>query len=137
MDPMDLDPQQLSQLTAMDAQELSFRVDAMQLVQGPTKKHSCKRKWNSFNRQARGGHRAMKTIYEVPKQKIRIFPHRLFLSDIGVPFTAESLEKVLRAYGLDYSIQKKMKQWVEGGRQAVRDMLRKMGELSVIEEMEE
>jgi hypothetical protein len=137
MDAMELDPQQLSPLTPMDAQELSFRVDAMQLVQESTKKQYDRRKWNSFNRQERDGRRVMKNIYEAPKSRIRIFPHRLFLSDIGFPFTAESLEKVLSAYGLDYSVQKKTKQWAEEGRQAVREMLRKMGELSVIEEMEE
>lgn len=137
MDNMDLDPQELFQFTAMDAQELSSRVDTMQLVQESTKIHHGKSKWHSFNRQARDGCRVMKTIYEVPKRKIRIFPHRVFLSDIGVPFTAESLEKVLSAYGFDCSFQKKTKQWAEEGRQAVREMLRKMETLSVIEEMEE
>jgi hypothetical protein len=139
MDAMDLEPQQLSQLTALDAQEPSFRVDAMQLVQDSTKKQYHKGKWNSFNRQARDGCRVMKKIYEVPKQKIRIFPHRLFLSGIGVPFTAESLKEVLSAYGygLQYNVRKKMEQWTEEGRQDVREMMQRMGQLSVIEEMGE
>jgi hypothetical protein len=139
MDAMELDPQQLSQLTAMDAQELSFRVDAMQLVQESTKKQYHKSKWNSFNRQARDGRRVMKTMYEVPKPRIRIFPHRIFLSDIGVPFTAESLKEVLSTYGygLEYNVKKKMERWAEEGRQDVREMMQRMGQLSVIEEMEE
>jgi hypothetical protein len=136
MDAMDLDPQQLSQLTAMDAEELSFRVGAMQFSQESTKRQHDKRKWNSFNRQA-DGRRVMKKIYEVPKQKIRIFPHHLFLSDIGVPFTTESLKEVLSAYGLEYNVRKKMEQWAKEGRQAVREMMQRMGQLAVIEEMEE
>jgi hypothetical protein len=82
MDAMDLDPQQLSQLTAMDAEELSFRDDAMQFIQESTKRQHDKRKWNSFNRQA-DGRRVMKKMYEVPKQKIRIFP-TAFFSQISV-----------------------------------------------------
>ena len=136
MDAMDLDPQQLSQLTAMDAEELSFRDDAMQFIQESTKRQHDKWKWNSFNRQA-DGRRVMKKMYEVPKQKIRIFPHRLFLTDIGVPFTTESLKEVLSAYGLEYNVRKKMEQWAVEGKQAVREMMQRMGQLSVIEEMEE
>jgi hypothetical protein len=136
MDAMDLDPQQLSQFTAMDAEELSFRVDAMQFIQESTKRQHDKRKWNSSNRQA-DGYRVMKNVYEVPKPKIRIFPHRLFLSDIGVPFTTESLKEVLSAYGLEYNVRKKMEQWAKEGRQAVREMMQRMGQLAVIEEMEE
>ena len=137
MDAMDLVPQQLSQLTAMDDEELSFRVDAMQLVQEPTKKQYNKGRWNSFNRQARDGCRVMKKMYEVPKQKIRIFPHRLSLSDIGVPFTAESLKNVLSAYGLEYNVRKKREKSGEEESEEVREMMHRMRQLSVIEEMEE
>jgi hypothetical protein len=137
MEAMDLDPQQLSQLTAVDAEELSFSVDAMKLIQEPTERQHDRVKWNSFNRQVRDRRRVMKKIYEVPKQKIRIFPHRVFLSDIGVPFTSESLKEVLSAYGLEYNVSKKMEQWAKEGRQAVREMMQRMGQLSVIEEMEE
>jgi hypothetical protein len=47
------------------------------------------------------------------------------------------LKEVLSAYGLEYNVRKKMEQWAVEGKQAVREMMQRMGQLSVIEEMEE
>jgi hypothetical protein len=38
---------------------------------------------------------------------------------------------------LEHNVRKKMEQWTQEGRQAVREMMQRMGQLSVIEEMEE